>query len=156
MGAVFDSLQPELDIQLDSGVKDDSKAKVKPSITDEEALALWDKLITSIRLRKPSDATSATTARPKVPLASLAPTGEICPQTGWWESTENRKIDGGKRRLFRAGEPMPHALLQGKSGLWQKLTGDGLSQKIATVWKLVDYDDQPVAPSTPAGDQHHA
>jgi hypothetical protein len=91
-----------------------------------------------------------------VPLASLAPTGEICPQTGWWESTENRKIDGGKRRLFRAGEPMPHALLQGKSGLWQKLTGDGLSQKIATVWKLVDYDDQPVAPSTPAGDQHHA
>lgn len=45
LGAVNDPLQPQLDIRLDSGVKGDRRASVKPSITDEEAIALWDKLI---------------------------------------------------------------------------------------------------------------
>lgn len=57
-GAARDSLQPEIDIRLDSGVKDNRKASVNPSITDEEALALWDKLIRTIRVRRPSDATN--------------------------------------------------------------------------------------------------
>jgi hypothetical protein len=80
MGAVHDPLQPELIIQFDSGVKDDSKAKVKPSIRDEEALALWDKLITTIRVRQHSDATQAQRAR--APIASTVPRGGICRKQG--------------------------------------------------------------------------
>lgn len=57
MGAVNDSLHPELEIRLDSGLRGNEKARVKPSITDEEALAIWDRLIGTIRLRRPSDAT---------------------------------------------------------------------------------------------------
>jgi hypothetical protein len=44
LGAILDPLQPSLDVQLDTGVKDDQTASIKPSITDEEAVALWDKL----------------------------------------------------------------------------------------------------------------
>jgi hypothetical protein len=150
MGALNDSFQPELDIQLDSGVKDDRKAKLKPSITDEEALALWDKLITTIRLRQPSDATRATNAA-RVPVASTVPTGGICPETGWWECTARKDIEGGMRRLFKVGERMPHAVLLGEPGLWTKLTGSGKRQ-IEAVWKLVDYVDETATSSVVSGD----
>jgi hypothetical protein len=149
MGALHDPLQPELEIRFNSGVKDDSKAKVKPSITDEEALALWDKLITSIRVRQPSDATQAPRARP--PIASVVPTGGICPETGWWECTESRNIEGGMRRSFKAGERMPHVVLLGEPGLWKKITGSG-GRQIETIWKLVDYVDDTATPSGVTGD----
>jgi hypothetical protein len=147
---VLPPLQPELIIQFDSGVKDDSKAKVKPSITDEEALALWDKLITTIRVRQPGDATQAT-ARARAPIASTVPTGGICPETGWWECTDRKNIEGGTRRLFKAGERMPHAVLLREPGLWKKLTGSS-GRQIETVWKLVDYVDDAATPSGATGD----
>lgn len=51
LGAVNDPLQPQIDIRLDSGVKGNATARTRPSITDEEAVALWDKLIGTIRVR---------------------------------------------------------------------------------------------------------
>jgi hypothetical protein len=148
VGAVHDPLRPELDIRFDTGVKDNSKASMDPSLTDEEALMLWDKLITTIRVRQPSDATPTKTASSKIPLASLIRTGEPCPQTGWWECTESKKVEGERRRLIEASEQMPHVLLISDSGLWQKLTGNRSTHQVATVWKLVAYDGEP--PATPA------
>jgi hypothetical protein len=147
-GAVNDPLRPELDIRLDTGVKHNSKGKVDPSLTDEEALMLWDKLISTIRVRQPSDATSTKPASSRVPLASQVRTAEPCPQTGWWECTEARKIEGDRRRLLKAGEVVPYALLS-DTGMWQKITGKRSIHQIASVWKLVAYDDEP--PPTTAG-----
>lgn len=141
MGAVHDSLHPELDIRLDTGVKDNSKGKVEPSLTDEEALMLWDKLISTIRVRQPSDATPTKTASSRIPLASQVRTTEPCPQTGLWECTETRKIEGDRRRMLKAGEVMPHVLLS-DIGLWQKLTGKRSMHQVASVWKLVAYEDE--------------
>lgn len=141
-GAVHDPLQPELDIRFDSGVGGNSKGSINPSIRDEEALALWDKLITTIRVRQPSDATPVSNTTPKVPLASSARTGDVCPQTGWWEGIGYKATDGGSRRLLKVGEPMPPVVVIGKFGLWQKLVGDRTRQA-ATVWKLVAYEDGP-------------
>lgn len=44
-------LLPVLDVMLNTGVKDNVNGMVRPSITDEEAVALWDKLTSSIRVR---------------------------------------------------------------------------------------------------------
>ena len=146
LGVVNDSLQPRLDVRLDSGVKDDRRASVKPSITDEEAIALWDKLINSIRVRS-HDGTKNTAAEPpRIPLASLVVTGATCPQTGWWQCAEGGNIDGGRRRHVTAGEPMPHAILLGEPNLWQRLTRDRPRYTRETVWKLVDFDAEPAAP----------
>jgi hypothetical protein len=148
-GAVHDPLQPQLTIQFDSGVKDDSKAKLKPSITDEEALAIWDKLITSIRVRQPSDATPPS--RVRVPVASAVPTGGTCPETGWWECSGSKLTEDGSRRLIKAGERMPHAVQLSASGLWEKLTRNR-GRQIETVWKLIDYvDDDATSPKADAG-----
>ncbi len=50
-GEPGNSLLPTLDIALDTGVKGNKASATQSSITDEEALYLWDKILSSIRLR---------------------------------------------------------------------------------------------------------
>lgn len=144
LGAPRNLLQPQLDIQLDTGVKDDRMAKIKPSLTDEEAVDLWDKLTASIRVRATDDGTSQSAAeRPKFPLGTYVDTGTICPQSGWWQCSEGGEFVGGRRHRFAEGCPMPHAVLVDKRGVWQKLKGERPTQRIATVWQLVKYEPEP-------------
>lgn len=42
---------PTIDMKLDTGVHDNRPGAVKPSVTDEEALYIWDRITSSIRLR---------------------------------------------------------------------------------------------------------
>jgi len=145
MGSINDSFHPELDIRLDSGVKGNTKAKAKPSITDEEALALWDKILPTIRLRQPEDATTVQQAVPVVPLGSVMKSGDICPQSGWWECLEKRKIEGERRRFFKAGDKLPPVLAEGGASLWHTLIGN--TYQVATVdWKLLEHAP-PLSPS---------
>lgn len=146
LGSVNDPLLPQLDVRLDSGVKNDRKTSVRPGITDEEAIALWDRLIGTIRVRETNDAKFNKPVHAKIPLASLVVTGATCPQTGWWQCTEGDNIDGGRRRHFTVGDLMPHAILIGEPNLWQKLTGERPRHEMATIWKLVDYSVEPAAP----------
>jgi hypothetical protein len=50
-GEPKNSLLPVLDLKLDSGVVNNKPGSVVPSVSDEEAVELWDKLTTSIRVR---------------------------------------------------------------------------------------------------------
>lgn len=147
LGAAHDPLQPRLDIRLDSGVKNNRTARIKPSLTDEEAVALWDKLIESIRARPTADAKASDAAPVKVPLGKLSATGDKCTQQGWWQCVEGENVEGGRRRHLTAGEAMPHVILLGEQNLWQKLTGNQPKHTSATVWKLVEYDAEPGPPS---------
>lgn len=152
LGALHDPLQPGLDVQLDTGVRDDSTAAVKPSLTDEEAVALWDKLIASIRVRPTGDAARHSTALPPMtPLGEFVDTGSACPQAGWWQCSDIGEVAGGRRRHFVAEESMPHVLLLGKSNAWQKLLGQRPTQPIATSWQLMAYDPVPGLPDSKGG-----
>jgi hypothetical protein len=51
MGAANDILRPVADVQLDTGVAGNSTKAKPPSVSDEEAVALWDRLTGSIRAR---------------------------------------------------------------------------------------------------------
>lgn len=144
LGALHDPLQPSIDIQLDTGVKDSRMASIKPSLTDEEAIALWDKLIGSIRVRSTGAAAKQSSATPpKMPLGEYADTGSVCPQAGWWQCIDDGAIAGGRRQHFAADDPLPHAFVLGKPSLWQILKGERPTHKIATIWKLVEYDPEP-------------
>jgi len=139
LGEVNDAFHPMLDIQLDSGVKGNAKASVKPSITDAEALAIWDRVLSTIRLRQPSDATTLKQSSSRVPLESVRKSGDICPQSGWWECLEKRKMEGERRRLFMAGNEFPQVLADGGANFWRTLIGN--THQIATVeWKLLEYE----------------
>jgi hypothetical protein len=138
-GRRHDALHPLLDIRMDTGVKDNARASVRPSLTNEAALSLWDKLLPTIRVRQPSDATPPIAPPPTVSLGNLMKSGEICPQSGWWECLEQRKIDGERRRLIKAGDKLPTVLVDGGASFWNTLIGN--THQIAAVeWKLLEYD----------------
>lgn len=138
---------PAIKIELTTGHQDDKGNPQKTSLTDKEAMKLWDDILNSFRLRPTGDSIKTGEVilepSPRLPLGELAATGRACPQTGWWQASEAGEIEGGARQYFRAGETMPQVTTPGESSLWQKLKGARPSYHTATVWKLVDYDAAP-------------
>ena len=149
VGALKDSLHPQLDIQLDTGVKKNRTAHSRPSINDEEAVAVWDKLTSSIRVRPAGGKAATPPAAPsKTPLGALRASGALCPQTGWWRCTdESAEVRGGRRRHFTADDTLPNVVLLGKPSLLQRFTGERPTFTCSTIWTLLDYDAAP-APAT--------
>jgi hypothetical protein len=145
-GIPSDPLRPYADIRMQTGVADNAAGATKASLTDEEAIAVWDKITNTIRVR-PTGPAAAKRAEadpdPPLPLGELAATGRTCPQTGWWEPSESKVTDGSGRQHIKAGERMPHVVSLGEPSVWQKLKGERPSYRTATVWKLVSYDDAP-------------
>jgi hypothetical protein len=138
VGSVNDPHHPQLDVQLDSGVRDNAKGVLAPSITDDEALILWDTLIKSIRLREPGDATPVKVD--KVPLATRVRTGEICPESGWWEVVDKRLTVHNPRQFLHAGDQVPCALTLRGVPLWERFF-NSRELNIAMTWMLVAYKD---------------
>jgi hypothetical protein len=139
---------PAIKIELTTGHQDDKGNPQKTSLTDKDAMKLWDDILNSFRLRPTGDSVKTSDATPEpsphLPLGELAATGRACPQTGWWQASEAGEIEGGARQYFRAGETMPQVTTLGESSLWQKIKGARPSYRTATVWKLVDYDATPI------------
>ena len=156
-GVLHDPFTPYASVQLRTGVGNNAAGAVKASLTDGEAVALWDRITSTFRVR-PTNAMPARTAGANslqhLPLGELAATGRTCPQTGWWESDASGKLQGERRQHIKAGERMPHVVSLGEPSIWQKLKGERPSYRTATMWKLVSSDDAPtpthlaVQPST--------
>jgi hypothetical protein len=143
-GVPHDPYKPYIDIQFQTGVANNTAGATKASLTDEEAIAVWDKITSTIRVR-PTSATpvKSADAGPRLPLGELAATGRTCPQTGWWAPDEERGTNGGGRQHIKKGERMPHVVSQTAPSLWQKLKGEQPVHQTAAVWKLVAHGDTP-------------
>ncbi|GAB2866417.1 hypothetical protein GCM10027277_39110 [Pseudoduganella ginsengisoli] len=141
VGAANDPFHPEVDIELDTGLKDNKKGARAPSLTDAEALALWDKLLGSIKIRPVA---APVDAKPVVTLGMVSSAGP-CPQAGWWKCLDadqddgRTEVKGGQLRYFRDGGAMPQAILQSRSG-WSRLFGEGKTFQMAqpSQWQLID------------------
>jgi hypothetical protein len=148
VGVPKDTFNPYASVELQTGVADNGAGAAKASLSDEEAIAMWDKITSTIRVR-PTGSTPVKSAgfdpAPRLPLGELAATGRTCPQTGWWAPSDSPDSAGGQRKHFMAGERMPHVVTPGAPSLWQKLKGERTSYRTATVWKLMGYDDAPNA-----------
>jgi hypothetical protein len=152
---------PAIKIELSTGHSDRKGNPQKTSLTDEQAMKLWDDLLNSFRLRPTGDAVKtsdiAPEPSPRLPLGELVATGRTCPQTGWWQASEAGEIEGGARQYFRAGDAMPQVTMLGEPSLWEKLKGARPSYRTATVWKLVDHDvEVPPAQSIAQAPSGHA
>lgn len=138
--------EPHMTIELSTGEASKKGNPQQTRLSDEQALKLWDRIVSSFRLRPVGSAPVKTSeaSQPKTPLGELVATGRACPQSGWWECAEEaRPVQGGRRQFFRAGDQMPQAVLQGEPSVWQKLKGDVPTHRLATVWKLADYETPP-------------
>lgn len=120
---------------------------VNSSLTDAEALVLWDKMLSSLRVRPVVTSKPVAAVPVQIPLGTLAHSNERCPQTGWWECTDGDKdtrILGGRTRYFRKGEGMAQAVQLMRTTLWQRITGQQPTYtppEIPTPWKLVSRRD---------------
>lgn len=144
VGAVNDWYHPELDVRLNTGVQNNLQSSINPSISDDEALALWDKLISSIRLRKTTSVGPSAGGSKMQTLGALSASGDVCPQSGWWRCAES-EVEQGARRHFCQGEEFPPVVLLGEPTLWQRAKGERPSLQRNTVWQLVAYDEMPPA-----------
>lgn len=139
-GVPFDVLKPFADIRMQTGVADNLAGAVKPSLTDEEAVAVWDAITSTIRVR-PTTTKASAQATPHKPLGERLVAGRTCPQTGWWQPTEPDAVRGLPRQRIEAGATMPMVTVAGKPSLWQKLKGEQPRDRIAAVWQLVAYEE---------------
>ena len=141
VGVPHDRFRPYVDIKMKTGVEGNAAGAVKPTLTDEEAIALWDKLTSSIRERPTIDTKTSDTTSPRIPLGYVELTGSVCPESGWWEcARKSLPMQGGEYRFFQAGDVMPETVLLGRRSLWQKLRGVELKYRMSSVWKLIQYE----------------
>lgn len=141
-GRANDPYHPQIRAEFHTGVKGNKRAATPPSVTNEEAVALWDMLLGSIRVRPAAPAAAAKSV--VIPGTSVN-AGLPCPNAGWWEGQDAKQygpkvqVKGSAVRYFREGNAMPQAVLQ-KQSWWQRMTGTGDIFQSAgpSQWRLLD------------------
>ena len=152
-------LIPHLSFTMETGKS--TNGPVPSSLSQDAAMALWDKISSSIRLRPTQEPKPATVERPQTPLGTYAWAGDRCPESGWWlcgDGSNGDGVLGGQRQYIKKGERVPQALLLPPQTLWEKLRGmqPSYESQNQTSWKLVDKRNRkrvsppvPLAPATP-------
>lgn len=131
------------DVELKMATGRGNHGPVPSSLAQPAALALWDKISSSVRAR-PTAPPKVSAAEPQTPpLGTLASAGDICPVSGWYQCAEGGNglgVLGGQRQYRRQGQRMPQALLLPPPTLWEKLKGVRPSYEATqpTSWRLVD------------------
>jgi hypothetical protein len=153
-------LVPHFVFKMTTGEGDNGP--VPTSLSEDAAMALWDKISSSIRLRPTEPTKHVVTAPPPPPLGTYAWAGERCPESGWWSCSAGGNgvgVLGGQRQYIKKGERMPQALLLPPQTVWEKLRGvqPSFESQTQTSWKLVDKRNRkrvpaplPLAQATPA------
>ena len=159
-GTVDNVLIPHFSFTMETGKGRD--APVPSSLSQDAAMALWDKISSSIRLRPAEPPKPVAAEPPPTPLGTQAWAGERCPESGWWSCSaggNGLKVLGGQRQYVRKGDRMPQALLLPPQTLWEKVRGlqPSYEAKDQTAWELVDKRNRkrlppplPLAQATPA------
>ncbi len=132
---------PAMNLMMKTGSGDD--VPVPSSLSQPAALALWDKISSSIRIRPSASPTATAAARLSAPLGTRAYAGNVCPEAGWWQCDEGGKemgVLGGRRQYIAQGQRMPQALLLPPQTLWDKIrrVQSSFESKAPSAWQLVD------------------
>ena len=141
--------EPAFYFKFETGVNPGNGSRtIRPSLTDQQAIELYDRIVNSIRLRpttsgkisdpnNPSDNDSP--ASPRLPLKSKITSASNCPQSGVWECAADAPGITERRRFIETGQPMPYGVTQkpakGMGGLLGKIDDD----TVEIVWTLVAY-----------------
>jgi len=112
---------------------------VDSSLTDAEALVLWDKMLSSLRVRPVVAAKPVAVSPPPVPLGTRADSGMVCPATGWWRCVDALALDSTRR--FERGQIFPMATLRQQLSLLERLKGTPNVTSQPARWELVRHDD---------------
>lgn len=152
-GKQDDIYAPVLSLELVSGINPVSGAKPVQSTLSEDAMTeLWERIVSSIRVRPTGPARSVASAPATVPLGTSVLAGEMCPETGWWKCGDGGHgtgVFGGERQFLKKGQRVPQALLLPPATLWQRLRGMQPSYESPhpSLWTLADKRSSKRVPS---------
>lgn len=143
-------LIPHVVFEMDTGKS--NHGPVPSSLSQDAALALWDRISSSIRLRPTAPPRPVAVEPAPPPLGTYAWAGDSCPETGWWQCSAGGNgvgVLGGQRQFIAQGERMPQALLLPPQSLWDRLRGvqPSVESPTQTSWKLVDKRSRKRVPS---------
>lgn len=137
VGLPSDSLHPQISIELSTANRFEAIKGQPASLTDDEAISVWDHVLHSFKLRPSSAPVKAGEAQPQaIKLGTQVATGQVCPQSGVWISH-----DGNTKLFLRAGENVPTTKVRKKLSVVQKMRGDLDYEYVETVWTLSEYRD---------------
>lgn len=150
-GKPNDPFHPLVDIKLDTGVKGNTARGVPASLTDEEAVAVWDKLLNSIRVRpinagKQKSSSYSSVETPEIREGMELHTGAVCTASGWWQSFDLDAVE--PVRWIAKGELIPQVHYR-KEGTWRDKLFD--TQRLVPgtgVWQLMRHDERGSGGST--------
>jgi hypothetical protein len=132
---------PDVTLRMATGRGD--HGPVQSSLSQPAALALWDKISSSVRVRPTAPPKASVAAPPSPAIGTTASAGEMCPQSGWWQCSEGGNGVGvlrGQRQYIEQGQRMPQALLLPPQTLWERIRGiqPSFERNTPTAWALVD------------------
>lgn len=152
IGVANDMFRPYVNMRMSTGVARDARGELEPSLKDDEAVALWDRLTTSIRAR-PTDKRAAPSSPEKrsaiVPGTALA-SGKRCPQSGEWRC-DPADAQGDSLRFFTAGDVFPPVSRPVPRTLWEKLGGWPDHRLFNTWWTLERVSENAALPLSGRG-----
>lgn len=136
---------PSLSLELNTGHGRPGEP-IDSSLSDAEALALWDKISSSLR-RRPFGAPKPEIGTKTSKLIEHVSANKPCPVSGKWkcaDSADGTQVEGEAQRHFKEGQVMPQAVLLRPASLLQKLGAkqERYSTEIPTIWTLVEADEQ--------------
>lgn len=151
-----DPLHPQIRIDLQSGNSDGGLDPIPISMTDQQMLELWEKILKSLRLRPTDGGRGAAATEPSpitgngsaLPLGELARTEAVCPQTGYWQCPEPDVH--GSTRLFQQGATMPPAIVRRDLSFMERVKGTNSEVSMNTVWRLVKYVEEEGSAAPPS------
>ena len=121
---------------------------IRPSLTDKQAIELFDAIVNSIRLRPTTPGkTSAAEPNPsddsgaakRLPLGTKVSSLRACPESGVYECPSDTPGVAERRLFIEQGRPMPAAFIaQSKRGI-TGLFGGQESKEVEIFWTLVAY-----------------
>jgi hypothetical protein len=141
------SNHPFIEIELQTGHAGKNGNDLPSSLTDKQAIALWDQILASLRLRpttpdKTSEAAPAPDTPPRLPLGTKVSSLRSCPETGVYECPPGAPGVAERRMYIKQYQPMPGAfVMQPKRGI-AGFFGGQESNEVETTWTLVAYEQK--------------
>ena len=150
-GKSFSLYEPAISFTLITGI-DTNGQEVKPSLTNQQAIELFDRIVKSIRLRPTTPGKSSDAGGPndgnnpamptRLPLKSKITSSSNCPQAGIWECAPDAPGITAHRRFIEAGQPMPYGVAQRPAKGIGGLLGGQDDEALEVVWTLIGYDQE--------------
>jgi len=141
---------PHIHLELKTGNgRSVNQRYMRPSLTDKQAIELFDAIVNSIRLR-PTTPGKTSTAEPtptddpgtdkRLPLGTKVSSLRSCPESGFYECSPDAPGVADHRIFIAQGRPMPSATIMAPKRGVARFLGAQEQKEVETTWTLVAYE----------------